>query len=300
MAPHGRDRPTSCRRRRVPWRLIALVAARCAPRRRRAGDLRRARAPRVPAPFGPAANGVDRLSVTPHGDIMAANPATGALDHAPRRFVRGHRPDGSRMTAGGSPSIGGPTAWTEALFLANADGSDVHQFVGSGRGDPRGSTGRLTIRGSSSRERTTRMAPSRSSMPRTAPKRQLDARPGRPAGDLAPGQRSADRDRRTHGPRRSHARRSTASGQTGPASSRSWSRRSRSTSPPCHRMGRRSRTQAGIRGAEGRIHVLDIDTGTETGVDFDAGVRLHGPQPGVLAGRGTAPRPQVRCRSGID
>jgi hypothetical protein len=79
--------------------------------------------PRVPAPFGPAANGT-LLASTLDGTIVAIDPATAAATQygtASNRYYPWYSPDGTTMLYSARDAAGDPSR----LYVANADGSDA-------------------------------------------------------------------------------------------------------------------------------------------------------------------------------
>jgi dipeptidyl aminopeptidase/acylaminoacyl peptidase len=113
---------------RIPWRSLAIVAAvllLAAAGLFYAGS----RAPSLPAPFGPARNGLLVFSTT-QGDIVAADATTGqdsiliggpTLDSDPEFSHDGTRFAFDRRDAPGDAR--------RALYLADADGGNVHQLM---------------------------------------------------------------------------------------------------------------------------------------------------------------------------
>jgi len=114
----------------VPWRLLAIVAL--------VGLVAAATAvyvgtrPRIPAPFGPARNGVLIIG-TADGDIVSVDPSTGtttALIGGPTIDAGPYfSNDGQRFIFDRGASASGPTR----SYVANADGSDVHELLPAGR-----------------------------------------------------------------------------------------------------------------------------------------------------------------------
>jgi Tol biopolymer transport system component len=123
--------------RQVPWRPILLVALLGLLTAAALVVLAGANRPRLPAPFGPARNGLIATSV--NGDVVTVDPATGKKtvliagpenDTNPQFSALGTKILFTRSATAGpdGPSTPGPDA---ALFMADADGSNVRQLVGS-------------------------------------------------------------------------------------------------------------------------------------------------------------------------
>jgi tricorn protease-like protein len=116
--------------RPMPWRLIAIVAL--------VGLLATATLvyvgsrPRIPAPFGPASNGVLIIG-TADGDIVSVDPSTGtttALIGGPTIDAGPYfSNDGQRFIFDRGTSASGPSR----SYIANADGSNVHELLPAGR-----------------------------------------------------------------------------------------------------------------------------------------------------------------------
>lgn len=115
---------------RIPWRpilVVAVLALLVAATMLVVGSQQR----RLPAPFGPAANGVIVFS-TADGDIVSADPETAEVttivsdvgfDSAPWFANDGTKFAFDRQTI--------PSATQRSLAIANADGSDVREISGS-------------------------------------------------------------------------------------------------------------------------------------------------------------------------
>ncbi|HEX5828860.1 MAG TPA: hypothetical protein VFY23_15150 [Candidatus Limnocylindrales bacterium] len=83
--------------------------------------------PRVPAPFGPAENGV-LLASTRDGTVVAIDPDTAqASDFGPsgERYVPWYSPDGARMLFMTKDAAGA----MDMLYIGNADGSDARPVL---------------------------------------------------------------------------------------------------------------------------------------------------------------------------
>jgi dipeptidyl aminopeptidase/acylaminoacyl peptidase len=116
---------------RLPWRILAIAALLVVLAALAAALLVAGSRPRVPAPFGLAANGL--IAYAAHGDIFAADPATGrtvalvtgtALDGAPVWSRDGLRLAFVRDNA--------------RLFVVGADGSDLREVTTkAGASNPR-------------------------------------------------------------------------------------------------------------------------------------------------------------------
>ena len=113
--------------RQVPWRPILVVALVMLLATAALVLISGSRTHRLPAPFGLAGNGVIATSV--NGDIATVDPATGrttviiagpATDTDPMFMNRGDRILFTRTDSGAAP----------ALFIADADGSNVRQLIG--------------------------------------------------------------------------------------------------------------------------------------------------------------------------
>jgi dipeptidyl aminopeptidase/acylaminoacyl peptidase len=112
--------------RQVPWRPLLLVALVGLLAAAALVALSGAGKPRLPAPFGPARNGAIVMGVK--GDIVMVDPATGretviiggpATDQSPVFSNLGTQVLFKRTASGSTP----------AVFMADADGSDVRQLI---------------------------------------------------------------------------------------------------------------------------------------------------------------------------
>jgi Tol biopolymer transport system component len=111
--------------RQVPWRPIVVAALLITLATAAVALYAGSRAHRLPAPFGPARNGVIVTSI--NGDIVTVDPVTGTKTV----IVAGPEMDTNPMFS----SLGTQILFTrgasgsEALFMADADGSNVRQLV---------------------------------------------------------------------------------------------------------------------------------------------------------------------------
>ena len=248
---------------RIPWRpilvvglLVLLAAAALAV----VGSQQQ----RLPVPFGPAANGMIVFS-TVEGDIVSADPATGEVATliAGEDSGFGSDPwfanDGTKF-AFDRQTI--PGASQRSLAIANADGSDVREISDPKIADP---LVRLVTRGRPD-DRPARRRPDRPGDARG--RRNRDAgdvhRRHRPSGGLVP-----------TGVGRAHPLRSGRSLRVRHRWNRPAQDRRRpawldqfSISPDGSLLAYATWVE---NVAEGRIHVVDIDSGIERPIDFDPG-----------------------------
>jgi hypothetical protein len=157
--------------RPMPWRPIAILAL--------IGLLAAATLfvyvgsrPRIPAPFGPAANGALIIG-NADGDIVSVDPATGkatALISGPTGDGGPYFSNDGRRFVFDRGEFRPATSAVSALFIANADGSGVRELSRPARTSA-GSSGRRAASAPSSRGRSTGRGRSRSSISRTASRR---------------------------------------------------------------------------------------------------------------------------------
>src|SRR5436189_5573180 len=109
--------------RPMPWRIFAIIAMiglLAAAALLYVGSAQR----RVPGPFGPAANGSLAIA-TADGDIVTVDPTTGRTT----QLIAGPSIDGGPYFSNDGLRLvfeRGPTPETQALWIANADGTDAH------------------------------------------------------------------------------------------------------------------------------------------------------------------------------